>query len=192
MLKQSISNQSISGFTLIELLIALSIFYIITSIAIPSMANTLSTVRHNGSLTVLFSQLQLARSRAIINNQTLIMCKSKNLKQCEADVEWSDGWLVFADKNQNKQFDSDEKLIFKQHRLKGANKIIYKSFSGSDEYVLFYARGFSHTNGTFLFCHEYHAEQSKAVIISRTGRIRTNDELSTTSINKCLPYEKTS
>jgi len=179
------------GFSLIELLIALSILYIITSIAIPSMTNTITSLRQSGNLSTLFSQLQLARSKAILNNQTLIMCKTKDFKACDPDSEWSDGWLIFADKNNNKQFDENENLVYRQHRLKRANKILYKSFSGSDDFVLFYARGFSHTNGTFLFCHERQAESSQSIIISRTGRIRTEEHSSSTSINKCKPYEKT-
>jgi type IV fimbrial biogenesis protein FimT len=176
------------GFTFIELIIAMSILFITTTMVIPAMTSTLSNTRHNGEISLLMSQLQLARTEAIFKNQNMLMCKSSDKSHCQTDITWDQGWVIFNDKNNNKQRDDDEKIVFAQYKINHVAKILYNSFGGSSDYVRFYSRGYSHTNGTFTICHPLSSKSTKTVILSRTGRVRLDEYPKQLYQDKCAEY----
>jgi type IV fimbrial biogenesis protein FimT len=176
------------GFTFIELIIAMSILFITTTMAIPAMTSTLSNTRQNGEISLLMSQLQLARTEAIFKNQTIIMCKSSNKSHCKTNITWDQGWVIFNDKNNNQQRDDNEEIIFAQDKIIHVAKILYHSFAGSSDYVRFYSRGYSHTNGTFTICHPLSKNSTKIVVLSRTGRVRLVESPKQLYQDKCIKY----
>lgn len=178
------------GFTLIEMMVVVSLLLIIGAQAVPSMSESLSKVRQRGHLSTVMNFLQLARTEAIFQNKTMIMCKSKDQKKCDSNADWSDGWIIFSDKNKDHQLNDGEKMIFSHARLVNQSKIMYKSFSGGEDYVKFYSEGYSHTNGTFIFCNRYGIENTRTIVISRSGRIRAEDKPSVGIQRKCQPFSK--
>ena len=177
-----------NGFTFIELLIAMSIFFITTTMAIPAMTSTIKDSRQNGQISTLMSHLQLARTEAIYQNKNMMMCKSNNKSHCQKNISWDQGWLIFYDENNNKQRDSDEKIVFAHGKVNHSTKILFNSFGGSKNYVSFYSRGYSHTNGTFTVCHPLGINRTKTIVVSRTGRVRLNEMPNKSYQKKCLPY----
>jgi len=185
-LTASNQNTFIKGFTLIELLITISILFITTTLAIPAMTATISNTRQNGQIEILMSHLQLTRKEAIYQNRNMLMCKSKNKRICHKDTTWDQGWLVFHDTNNNKQRDIHEKIIYAHGKLNIKAKILYRSFGGSKNYVWFYDRGYSHTNGTFTLCNPIGITHTKTIVLSRTGRVRLNENPTKTQQKKCM------
>ena len=159
------------GFTLIELIITLAIAGILFSIALPTFSQVLAKNQQQTTLYRLFSHHQLARSEAIKTNQTVILCKSNDGQQCDRQAEWSDGWMIFTDHNNNKKLDADERMIYTQASLNNRLSLSYRGF-GSHNYVRYFPSGQSTSNGTFTLCNQEGKAYSKALIISRTGRVR--------------------
>jgi len=183
------SNKTlITGFTLIELLISISLLFITTTMAIPAMTATLNNTRQNGQIEILMSHLQLTRKEAIYQNKNMLMCKSNNKMFCQKDSTWEQGWLVFHDSNNNKQRDNNEKIVFAHGKLNLKAKILYRSFGGSKNYVWFYSRGYSHTNGTFTICNPIGISHTKTLVLSRTGRVRLNEKPTKSQQKKCMSY----
>jgi type IV fimbrial biogenesis protein FimT len=81
------------GFTLVELLVAMTIFAVLTAIAIPSYNSlTLSTTASQYASSMAESAL-LARAEAIRRNAAVTVCVSTDGATCGSGG-WEQGWLV--------------------------------------------------------------------------------------------------
>ncbi|MBU0913605.1 MAG: GspH/FimT family pseudopilin [Gammaproteobacteria bacterium] len=83
------------AFTLIELMISILVLLVLMAIAVPSFTDLLARNRLSGQANELLSVIQLARSEAIKQNQTIRLCKANaDLDDCSvASGSW-DGWLL--------------------------------------------------------------------------------------------------
>lgn len=84
-----------NAFTLIELMISILVLLVLMAIAVPSFTDLLARNRLAGQANELLSVLQLARSEAIKQNQTIRLCKANaDLDDCSAvSGAWS-GWVL--------------------------------------------------------------------------------------------------
>ena len=164
-----------SAFTLIELLITLSIAGILITLAIPSFSHTLAKTKLRSQLQVLFSHHQLARSEAIKTNQRVTLCKSSSGTQCTSTSGWSDGWIIFSDKNLDKTVNNNDRILLVQQPIASGLTLTYRGF-GSHNYISYFSDGRSNTNGTFTLCNQYGSAEAKCVIISRTGLARMDNK----------------
>ena len=163
-----------NGFTLIELLITLAIAGILFSLAVPTFSQVFAKNQQQTTLYRLFSHHQLASSEAIKTNQIVILCKSTDGNQCSKQAEWTDGWLIFADHDNNKKLDGNDRIIYTQSALNNNLSLSYRGF-GSHNYVRYFPDGHTTSNGTFTLCNQQGEIYSKALIISRTGRARIDN-----------------
>jgi type IV fimbrial biogenesis protein FimT len=159
------------GFTLLELIISLSVFMVLVTVAIPSFSNLISRNQQDILLKKLFVHHQLARSEAIKSNQQMLLCKSDNGIACTAESQWHEGWIIFTDRNNNKQLDDSEQLVHRQQALSESVQLVYRGF-GSRNYTRYFPGGMSSNNGSFTVCSKQGNIPDKKLVISRTGRIR--------------------
>ncbi len=159
------------GFTLIELMITIGVAGILFSIAIPSFLQLQADNQQTTQLYSMFSHHHLARSEAIKNTSTVLLCKSSDGRQCTPRAQWSDGWIIFSDTDNDKTISSGERVIHIQQALSDNLSLKYKGF-GSHNYVRYFPSGQSSTNGTFTLCSQLGSKYAKSIIIARTGRIR--------------------
>ena len=172
------------GFSLVEMLIVLAITGILSSYALPSFNQLVNRNRQNSLLLQLFSHHQLARSEAIKQNQSIILCKSDNGQQCTPSAHWQNGWIVFADTDNNKQLSGSEPLIDSFQNHNPSLSLSYKGF-GSHNYVRYYPDGRSSTNGSFVLCTPQGDSTARSLIISRTGRARLSSKNASGGVLKC-------
>ncbi len=96
------------GFTLIELMVTIAIAAILLTIGVPSFQglfnrNQVATVTND-----FMSALNLARSEAAKGGATTQLCMSNNQSTCTGNSGWSNGWIVWADRNNNGALDNGE------------------------------------------------------------------------------------
>ncbi len=83
------------AFTLIELMISILVLLVLTAIAVPSFTDLLARNRLSTQANELLAVIQLARSEAIKQNQTIRLCKANaELDNCSAASGAWTGWLV--------------------------------------------------------------------------------------------------
>jgi len=113
-------RQAQSGFSLLEALVVLALIAVLLSLAVPGLAGMRQRHALQADAQALWSSLVLARSQALERQQRVMLCptsaNSANLANlaildCDASGDWSRGWLVFVDGNQDGQRQQDERLL---------------------------------------------------------------------------------
>lgn len=160
------------GFTLTEISITLAVMGIVLGLATPSFTGLILDTRLSTHLNTLVSDFNLARSEAIKRNSQVVICKSHDGTSCVRSGGWEQGWLLFADTNCNRYREASEPLIHVAEQA--IQTTIHYSAFGSRHYVVYYPRGFTRTNGTFTFCDNRGSEKAKAMVVYKTGRIRSS------------------
>lgn len=173
------------GFTLIELLVATAILAILISAAIPSIQGFVNSQRKITHLNAMASTLYLARSEAIMRNRDVVVCKSNDGETCSSSGEWEQGWLVFDDSNGDRNRDDEENILARHEQLSGIT-LYYRAF-GSNHHIVYRAQGITKTNGTFTFCDSEGSEDARALIVFKTGRVRSATTHSDGSALTCPP-----
>lgn len=164
--------KSQQGLTLIELLLVIAVLGMLLSTAAPSFEQMLLNHRQSAQINQMIGSLALARSEAVKRGQWVVMCKSQDGQQCINQGHWDQGWIMFEDRNRNRQLDENDTLI---QRFDGSQQIQlrYASFPSSN-HVIYYPTGLSLGNGTFTFCDKRGAQAAKAVILAKSGRVRSS------------------
>ena len=160
-----------AGLTLWELLCALSIDGILLGLAVPSFRTFVLDARRTADVNGFVLAVQVARSEAIKRGETVVLCQTFDGLRCGNDeLGYGSGWLVFADHDQARppQRSDDEPLIY-AYRPSLIGTIV-----GNREYFDFRPIQKRSTNGTLVFCDDRGAAAARAVIVSYTGRPRTD------------------
>ena len=97
------------GYTLLELLTTLAILLILSTLALPSFSSIVRRSQSESLMYTLISTAQLARSSAVMRSESVVFCASSNQLSCGND--WTQGAMVFADPNNNRQLDRNESLL---------------------------------------------------------------------------------
>jgi len=167
---------TIKGFTLIELMITLAIAAILLGLAAPSFNGLIKDNRLTTQINGLSASLNLARSESIKRSLTVTVCKSNGGTQCGGD--WSDGWIVFEDINGNGAVDTGDIIIRVNAALSSGNTLV---FPGKNR-VTYKADGFAiGYNSTFTLCDARGYTESKGLVVSNSGRVRTANTSDLTS-----------
>jgi len=167
-----------AGFTLIEVLVVLALVSILMSLAAPSLAAMVNSMRLTVAVNSLFSSLMLARSEAIKRGARVVVCKSASGTACITTGGWEQGWIVFHDANNNGKRDVGEVLLLQQQalpssvRLSGNSPFVnYVSYTaiGTTSYV-----SGAFQAGTLTACSESATQgDARQIVISSAGRPRT-------------------
>src|SRR4051812_32445948 len=93
-------NVRVDGFSMVELTAALGIFLVLLTIGVPSFS---ALIRKNNTTTIandFFAAMNLARSEAIHRGVRV------DLVPAGDGSDWTKGWLVFIDRNNNQKPDT--------------------------------------------------------------------------------------
>ena len=167
-----------NGFTLIELIVTMAIAAIVLSIAVPSYQASVQNNRKTTSINALATALQLARSTAITRRVTVTICKSNDTANASPTCrngggsgDWSQGWMVFTNPDNDTVLDPGETLLRVQGALDGN-----ASFIGNNNVVnqiSFQSSGLARgSNGTITHCDARGAADASALVISVGGQVR--------------------
>lgn len=172
------TNQNQQGITLIELLVAMSILTILLAVGVPSFSQFTANSRLESYANTLFSHMSLARSEAVKRNARVVVCKSSDNSTCAGSGDWSQGWIVFVDLNNDASVAGDEQIITTMPALAAGY-----SFTGNaniSSYISYDNQGIpkliggGFQAGTFTLCPATPAPSGngRSVILSSSGRLR--------------------
>jgi len=163
------------AFSLYDLLVALTVVSTISTVAIPSFRQLITSQRMTGAVNSLVTGLHLARSEAIKRRERAILCPSVDGRACHngstGGTVWEEGYLLYIDHNSNREFDADDTLVWNFEATAGLH---IRSSAGRD-HVTYQPNGLaSGSNLTILFCDKHGHGAPRAVIVSNSGRPRVS------------------
>ena len=158
-----------AGFTLLELVVTMVLFTILTLIAVPTFEHWQARQRMNVALHTLQQDLLTARSQAILLGTNVVACPGDVVSGCAGTNNWSEGWLVFQDIDDDHTFGPAEPLV----RVTDAMQRVKVTGSTSRTYLRFYPNGTAPgSNGSIWFCGALGPEHAQRLVLSSVGRIR--------------------
>ena len=157
------------GFSLIELLFTLTLAAIALIIAVPVFSEFGQRQRMDAAVTDLHNHLMLARNEAIYRNVQIVACPGDAIDGCLDTTDWSDGWLVFSDLNEDRSLQAGESV----HRSEPGLELLAISSSNGRTSLRFMPNGSAPgSNVSISFCDRRGPEKARKLVISNSGRIR--------------------
>ncbi len=169
----------ILGFSLIELIFVLLIISVFTYFAVPNFSSIVRSYESSQIIRKLQRSFEIARTEAITNKKHVVVCPLNSNNSCVN--QWSSGWRVFIDDNNDKSLDIGETLLLNYGKLPDSSYISISGFGSSSRYISFTPTGNSLTNATVTYCPSYNdANLIRSIILNKQGRSRlgldTNDD----------------
>lgn len=172
--------RTLKGFTLIELMVTLAIAVIVLTVGVPSFMATIQNNRITTTVNDFVSDLNLARSEAIKRGSRVTLCKSADGNSCTQSGDWSQGWILFSDPNDDASFNEDEEEGETLLRVHQALRDDNASLTGNQnlrDYISYIGTGFAQLtsggiqNGTLVLCDSRDfGDHARAIVLNRTGR----------------------
>ncbi|WP_207061726.1 GspH/FimT family pseudopilin [Motiliproteus sp. SC1-56] len=163
------------GFTLNELLLTLGVITLVSTLGMGSFQRYIGDVRADTVILNLRTALMLARSEAIKGTGSVVLCRRKpGQDQCAGSsaknkLFWDSGWLVFADADENKLFDGDDRLIRQFPPLDESFALKWNR----GDYIAYEGDGsLDSNNGTFCLGSRHLDGIERELAIPHTGRVR--------------------
>jgi len=158
----------VDGLTLIELLVALTIIAVIAMAGVPALRGLVMSQRMTAQINDFVHGVFLAKQSAHTRQADTVICKSPTGRDCDHAAEWTDGWLMFVNFDQDTpaHVDTTEPILAVGGTFRGG------SIKANRREFVFRAFQRHSTNGTLVFCDARGEERAKALVISYTGRPR--------------------
>lgn len=93
--------------TLVELLITIVILSILLALGVPGLQDFIKNNRVTAQANDLIVAVQLARSEAVKRGTRGVICASDDEATCSGSDDWSTGWIVYSDIDQDGNLDLD-------------------------------------------------------------------------------------
>ena len=174
------------GRSMVEVFLAMSILSGATAFAVPEMSRMLASVRLRSGMQSITDGLRLARDEAIRRNGRVVMCKSADGKQCTVAGDWSQGWIVFHDPNNNGKVSPGETVLYREPPVTGLLRVSgnteIKDFVSYSSYGKARQLNGGWQGGTFTVCSKAGGPtDAYQVIFGISGRPRVQK----TTVERC-------
>jgi len=177
--RRAIGSPVQRGFTLFEAMVVVLIVSVLMAIAAPGFQELIGNNRMISEVYALRATLNHARTEAMARRAPVVVCPTADPTAdgatCADSDEWSTGYLVFVDTDDNNAADPndpDEEVIQRQTVARSVDI----AFDNADRRVRFGAEGIAlGFEGTFTFCDERavdNAEKARALILNPVGSLR--------------------
>jgi type IV fimbrial biogenesis protein FimT len=165
-----------SGLTLLELLIALAIGGVLLVIAVPSYRAWVADLEMRDRVDALVVTMGLARAEAIKRQTRVALCPSPDGVKCAPGGRWEDGWIVFADHNDDGDRDADEIIVAVEPRSRPG--ITIRGNKPVSQYVSWTSYGHARMTsgalqiGTLTVCRP--GQRAVDIVLASAGRVRVD------------------
>lgn len=164
-----------AGFTLIELIVSMAIAAIVLSVGVPTFRGVMLDGGMASNANRFVASINLARSSAVRHQRDATICASADYNAatptCGGGNDWSNGWIVYVDKDRDGAVDADEVLTVTEPM--NANTTFSSSTVGSFTYD---ARGFVDNADTIDLCDNRSGETGRRVRVNGAGRVNVSTE----------------
>ncbi|HCX87223.1 MAG TPA: hypothetical protein DG761_04305 [Gammaproteobacteria bacterium] len=157
------------GFTISEMLVVIAVVGVLLGLTVPSWRGQIIAKQVDTASQRLLHHLSLARMESIRSGWSVMACPGSADTGCEVNGSWADGWLGFVDRDQDRTYDPDERILFASPRTSGVD-IHWRS----PNWIRFKPQGEAWPNGHFRFCGQSE-KHVRTVIVYLTGRVRLAD-----------------
>ena len=158
------------GFTLIEAMIVMAVAAILLAIAVPAWSNAISAAHNGATRSALASTVLDAVRHSALTGTEVVICPDSGATQCKGSVDWSGGWIVFADLNGNRTRQPHETLLRHAPALEGGVRL--RSTVGRTRLVFQPNGGNAGSNVTFTLCDRRGIEKATTLVLANDGRLR--------------------
>jgi len=156
------------AFTLIDLLTCVALASILLGIGVPALMSMVHDQRVRSASLGLLQSAMLARNESIKRRQPVLVRAR--------DKDWSKGWEVFVDLNDNAQREPHEPLLAQRSAPGG---VIIKGNSPVAHYLRYTPTGQTKRlggafqAGTVTICHINGKQSVRRLVLSSVGRLRS-------------------
>lgn len=166
-------SRCVKAFTLVELITALAMISIVLAIGVPGIGSLLDNSRITSTINNMVRHLHYARSEAVRHGLAVVLCPSSAGLSCDDSFHWEHGFIVFADRDGNREPNDGEKIL-RHARDSVANTLIFTS--PGRKKITYQASGMAPgSTATFTVCTPDGKAKPKAIIVSNPGRPRLSD-----------------
>jgi type IV fimbrial biogenesis protein FimT len=173
------------GIALIELVACLAVLAILALIGARALRHGLEAARASNARAHLLSSLQLAATRAGVTGRHAVLCPSANGTTCLASVEWSGGWIVFSDVDEDGHADAGERQLDRVAPLGGQVRL--RSTAGRTRVTFQGNSGNAGSNLTFTLCDGRGPAKARSLVLSNRGRLREAPASAAAAAVTCPP-----
>ena len=165
------------GFSLLELMVMLSVSAILLSVGVPSFRAVIMDSRLVRDSNQFVASVNLARSSAVRYQRNATICTSSNydaaVPSCAGSTDWSNGWIVWVDKDRDGVPDANEVLSV-QAPIDDTTV-----FSASNASLFSYdARGFGISPSDNLdLCDNRGGETGRLIKVNSIGRTNVSQQV---------------
>ena len=164
------------GFTLLELMVILAVASILLSVGVPSFRGVVMDNRMVGSANKFVTAVNMARSSAVRYQRSATICSSTNWDQalptCNGTADWTEGWIVWVDKDRDSATDADE-IVVVHEPLHDAIAFVASTNSRFD----YDPRGFGSGAGdTLTLCDSRTGETGRVIRVNNVGRTNVDTQ----------------
>lgn len=152
----------LAAFTLVELMIALGVFAILLTVALPSFRTMLMNNRLNGNTDSLVNALNFARSNALTLAVNVEVCPIGASNSITCGASWANGWIVVT-----RPTSGVGTLLQSQ-----AFSPLDPNLSSSASSVTFNLHGLANTQNNFALCDSRGSSVARSVVVLATGYIQ--------------------
>lgn len=164
-----------TGFTLMELIVTMALAAVLLTLGMPIFQEVIRSNRLATTVNKFVGALQLARSESIKRGIRVTLCKSADGSSCTNDGGYEQGWIVFADPNNNAAVDAGETVIRVFEVVSANASITLTGNSPVAHYVSYIATGATQLiggglqAGTLTLCA---VPKARWIVINNLGRAR--------------------
>jgi type IV fimbrial biogenesis protein FimT len=161
------------GFTIIELMTAVALLAVMVVIGVPSFNSIINTNETAANSNAFLSALKVARTEATKRRQNIVVCASNNQSDC-ASNDWSDGWIIFEDTNDDGAVSAGPPAepIIDTYDLSDGFAVSRAGGGANSDRITFFATGLSSSTvaQTFTVC-KADTASGRMLTVERSGLV---------------------
>jgi type IV fimbrial biogenesis protein FimT len=162
-------RQRQTGFTLIEAVAAMGVVSILAGVAVPAMRDAAEAGRSGAAKAQLLESWMTSVSHAASTGTEVVLCPG-DADGCRKSIDWSHGWIAFADLDGNRTRSPNETLLFQAQPLDG--QVHLRSTSGRTRMVFQPTGSTAGSNITWTLCDGRGPDDANTIVVANDGRLR--------------------